>query len=258
MNTLLEPSADASGICPNEVLPHLVDAGHTADHTKPDEFLFGRDFEEKFRAAKKLVKIWALLIFPERHPPCKKEEGGQQHAPSASLVSRPESDLTRKRPVHQRREMKPFRGQQRPSPECSNQEVHQAKQGPLEVSSSAQLAGRLSGFYTAWSNIADNPTILSWVTGYEIPLVCVPYRREIPYNYSFPPKELQLMRKAIAELMDMGAVVHCAPVEGQYLSKIFLTDKANGTKRFILNLKQLNNYVQYFHLKWKTIEQPLS
>nr|CAH7767179.1 unnamed protein product [Callosobruchus chinensis] len=88
--------------------------------------------------------------------------------------------------------------------------------------------------------------------------VCVPYRREIPYNYSFPPKELQLMRKAIAELMDMGAVVHCAPVEGQYLSKIFLTYKANGTKRFILNLKQLNNYVQYFHLKWKTIEQPLS
>nr|CAH7743070.1 unnamed protein product [Callosobruchus chinensis] len=27
MNTLLEPSADASAICPNEVLPHLVDAG---------------------------------------------------------------------------------------------------------------------------------------------------------------------------------------------------------------------------------------
>nr|CAH7718352.1 unnamed protein product [Callosobruchus chinensis] len=191
MNTSLEPSADASGICPNEVLPHLVDAG--------------RKIQSSQKSRKKIVKIWALLIFPERHPPCKKEEGGQQHAPSASL-----------------------------------------------------LAGRLSGFYTAWSNIADNPTILSWVTGYEIPLVCVPYRREIPYNYSFPPKELQLMRKAIAELMDMGAVVHCAPVEGQYLSKIFLTDKANGTKRFILNLKQLNNYVQYFHLKWKTIEQPLS
>nr|CAH7733256.1 unnamed protein product [Callosobruchus chinensis] len=221
MNTLLEPSADASGICPNEVLPHLVDAGHTADHTKPDEFLFGRDFEEKFRAAKNLEKT-------------SKDLGTANF--SGKTSARATTTL----------------------PECSNQEVHQAKQGPLEVSSSAQLAGRLSGFYTAWSNIADNPTILSWVTGYEIPLVCVPYRREIPYNYSFPPKELQLMRKAIAELMDMGAVVHCAPVEGQYLSKIFLTDKANGTKRFILNLKQLNNYVQYFHLKWKTIEQPLS
>nr|CAH7730268.1 unnamed protein product [Callosobruchus chinensis] len=221
MNTLLEPSADASGICPNEVLPHLVDAGRAADHTKPDEILFGRDFEEKFRAAKNLEKS-------------SKDLGTANF--SGKTSARATTTL----------------------PECSNQEVHQAKQGPLEVSSSAQLAGRLSGFYTAWSNITDNPTILSWVTGYEIPLVCVPYRREIPYNNSFPPKELQLMREAIAELMDMGAVVHCAPVEGQYLSKIFLTNKANGTKRFILNLKQLNNYVQYFHLKWKTIEQLLS
>nr|CAH7730640.1 unnamed protein product [Callosobruchus chinensis] len=251
MNTLLEPSADASGICPNEVLPHLVDAGHTADHTKPDEFLFGRDFEEKFRAAKNLEKTSKDLgtaNFSGKTSAVQKRGGGQQHAPSASLET----------PGSSKKGDETIRRATTTLPECSNQEVHQAKQGPLEVSSSAQLAGRLSGFYTAWSNIADNPTILSWVTGYEIPLVCVPYRREIPYNYSFPPKELQLMRKAIAELMDMGAVVHCAPVEGQYLSKIFLTDKANGTKRFILNLKQLNIYVQYFHLKWKTIEQPLS
>nr|CAH7739491.1 unnamed protein product [Callosobruchus chinensis] len=240
MNTLLEPSVDASGICPNEVLPHLVDAD-TADHTKPDEFLFGRDFEEKFRATKNLEKTSKDLgtaNFSGKTSAVQKRGGGQQHAPSASLET----------PGSSKKGDETIQRATTTLPECSNQEVHQAKQGPLEI----------KWFYTAWSNIADNPTILSWVTGYEIPLVCVPYRREIPYNYSFPPKELQLMRKAIAELMDMGAVVHCAPVEGQYLSKIFLTDKANGTKRFILNLKQLNNYVQYFHLKWKTIEQPLS
>nr|CAH7763902.1 unnamed protein product [Callosobruchus chinensis] len=91
MNTLLEPSADASGICSNEVLPHLVDAGQ-----KTSKDLGTANFSGKTSAVQK-------------------RGGGQQHAPSASLVSRPESDLTRKRPVHQRREMKPFRGQQRPS-----------------------------------------------------------------------------------------------------------------------------------------------
>nr|CAH7747930.1 unnamed protein product [Callosobruchus chinensis] len=246
MNTLLEPSPDASGICPNEILSHLVDAGHTADHIKPDEFLFGRDFEEKFRAAKNLEKTSKDLGTANF--------SGKTSAPGIS----PGERFNQETPGSSKKGDETIQRATTTLPECSNQEVHQAKQGPLEVSSSAQLAGRLSGFYTAWSNITDNPTILSWVTGYEIPLVCVPYRREIPYNNSFPPKELQLMRKAIAELMDMGAVVHCAPVEGQYLSKIFLTDKANGTMRFILNLKQLNNYVQYFHLKWKTIEQPLS
>nr|CAH7719020.1 unnamed protein product [Callosobruchus chinensis]CAH7754940.1 unnamed protein product [Callosobruchus chinensis] len=205
MNTLLEPSADASGICPNEVLPHLVDAGHTADHTKPDEFLFGRDFEEKFRASKNLEKTSKDLGTANFSGKTSAETPGSSKK-GDETIQRATTTL----------------------PECSNQEVHQAKQGPLEVSSSAQLAGRLSG-YTAWSNIADNPTILSWYV-YHI-------GGKFHRITRFLQKNCSSCAKAIAELMDMGAVVHCAPVEGQYLSKIFLTDKANGTKRFILNLK---------------------
>nr|CAH7767178.1 unnamed protein product [Callosobruchus chinensis] len=86
MNTLLEPSADASGICPNEVLPHLVDAGHTADHTKPDKFLFGRDFEEKFRAAKNLEKTSKDLgtaNFSGKTSAVQKRGGGGSNTPLA-------------------------------------------------------------------------------------------------------------------------------------------------------------------------------
>nr|CAI5821183.1 unnamed protein product [Callosobruchus analis] len=144
MNTLLERSADASTICPNDVLPHLVDAGRiftdlfhdvsitrlqlitqtlsktkkdTAGHTKSDEFLFGRDFEEKSKAAKSLEKISKDMRAANSSGKTfalQKRGGGSNTPLGASLVPRPEKHLNRKRSVHQRREMKPFRGQHPP------------------------------------------------------------------------------------------------------------------------------------------------
>ncbi|KAJ8972303.1 hypothetical protein NQ317_017202 [Molorchus minor] len=57
------------------------------------------------------------------------------------------------------------------------------------------------------------------------------------------------MTAAVNDLLDMGAVVKCTPVQGQFISNIFLTDKSNGGKRFILNLKNLNSFIRNTHFK---------
>lgn len=44
-------------------------------------------------------------------------------------------------------------------------------------------------------------------------------------------------------MLQLGAIEECSPKDNQFLSSIFLHPKTDGTWRFILNLKKLNNYV---------------
>lgn len=57
------------------------------------------------------------------------------------------------------------------------------------------------------------------------------------------------MNLAIKKLLELGAISTCSPTRGQFISKIFLTAKPNGDKRFILNLKPLNKFISKFHFK---------
>lgn len=54
---------------------------------------------------------------------------------------------------------------------------------------------------------------------------------------------------AINDLLLKGAIVKCHSQPHQFLSNIFLTDKSNGEKRFILNLKNLNKFIEPPHFK---------
>lgn len=61
--------------------------------------------------------------------------------------------------------------------------------------------------------------------------------------------EKQDMLLEIYKLTELGAIVPCEPCEGQFISKTFLAPKPDGTKRFILNLKTLNKFIEPLHFK---------
>lgn len=110
-------------------------------------------------------------------------------------------------------------------------------------------AGRLQHFYDCWLRLTDNLTILSWIRyGFPIPFAKQPRQFIVPTN-TFSPSEKDEMSKAINKLLNLGAIVRCKPCNGQFISKIFLAPKPNGGKRFILNLKPLNKFVQKIHFK---------
>ena len=47
---------------------------------------------------------------------------------------------------------------------------------------------------------------------------------------------------------------HCA---GEYISSIFIRPKKDGTDRLILNLKNLNDHVEYHHFKMDTLQSAI-
>lgn len=57
------------------------------------------------------------------------------------------------------------------------------------------------------------------------------------------------MMEAINKLKSLGAISECNVTKDQFISKIFLTSKSNGEKRFILNLKPLNKLIKNEHFK---------
>ncbi|KAI8441961.1 hypothetical protein MSG28_005632 [Choristoneura fumiferana] len=125
--------------------------------------------------------------------------------------------------------------------------------GPEQTTCNAALnkvhAGRIQYFYNCWYNMTSNSLVLSWVlNGFSIPFISKPYQGNTPIN-CFSQAEKADMQLAIQNLKDLGAITICSPSRDQYLSKIFLTPKPNGAKRFILNLKNLNKFVEKAHFK---------
>lgn len=57
------------------------------------------------------------------------------------------------------------------------------------------------------------------------------------------------MSLAIQNLLKLGAVSVCNRSPGDFISNIFLAKKPNGGKRFILNLKSLNKFIDTIHFK---------
>lgn len=58
---------------------------------------------------------------------------------------------------------------------------------------------------------------------------------------------------AINRLLAIGVIKKCKPCAGQFLSKYFLTQRANSSTRFIFNAKKLNEFITPVHFKMEDI-----
>lgn len=117
------------------------------------------------------------------------------------------------------------------------------------VSHKNKFAGRLSFFKAAWMKVTNNPTVLSWIEGYKIPFHRLPPSTDSTQSRELSCDEKTALLAATKELLSLGAISICTSIPTQFISPIFLTDKSNGKKRFILNLKKLNTYVHTSHFK---------
>lgn len=105
-------------------------------------------------------------------------------------------------------------------------------------------AGRLKDFVSEWQKLTSDRNILNIIAHCEI---------EFKDNI-LPIQKPNSVRNLT---INMGAIEEVSPVKGQFISSIFVRPKKSGEYRVILNLKNLNEFVEYHHFKMDTFNTAL-
>ena len=67
------------------------------------------------------------------------------------------------------------------------------------------------------------------------------------------PQEAYHVDSQIGKFLQKGIIVASSHEQGEFISNIFLQPKKHRSFRMILNLKELNKFVQYHHFKMESI-----
>ena len=65
----------------------------------------------------------------------------------------------------------------------------------------------------------------------------------------FNSKEKIALKSEIDTLIQKEVIVEVQHSHDEFISSVFLRPKPNGTKRMILNLKDVNEFIVYHHFK---------
>ena len=90
--------------------------------------------------------------------------------------------------------------------------------------------------------------------GVQIEFVNEPLQARPPRVHGFEDSEKRIINENVEALLSKGVIEQCSYTQGQFVSTIFLRPKKDGSHRFILNLKNLNNSVEYKHFKMETLD----
>ena len=88
--------------------------------------------------------------------------------------------------------------------------------------------------------------------GYQLEFNSFPVQfavRETKFNKN----EGEIMDIELQKLIDKGVIEETEHSEGEYISTVFLRPKKDGKYRLILNLKQLNEHIEYCHFKMERL-----
>jgi hypothetical protein len=120
-------------------------------------------------------------------------------------------------------------------------------------------AGRISQRIGKWRKITSDRLLLRQIQACYIEFVKKPYQRWPERPLRFSQEELQFARREMENLIHKGVLCQVTHVQGEFVSNVFLRPKKEqGKYRMILNLKKLNEFVEYHHFKMDTLETVLT
>ena len=106
-----------------------------------------------------------------------------------------------------------------------------------------QLAGRLEHFLSNWKLLTQDQFILEMVVGIQIPFTTFPHQNQVPPLTFHNQSEKVAIDREISEMLQKGPIQVVSPMNGEFLSSVFLVKKKDGGNRPVINLKELNSYV---------------
>ena len=140
---------------------------------------------------------------------------------------------------------------------CNVSKTNIYKDDLLEKSLHFQ-AGQVRNYSPHWELLTNDPVILDAIKHYHIEFeLDDPIQNKETHNIRCSSNERNRISMEISKLLSKGLLelTHRSP--GDFISNIFVRPKKDGSYRMILNLKPLNEFVDYHHLKMDTFQTAL-
>ena len=118
----------------------------------------------------------------------------------------------------------------------------------------SEVAGRLASFVDTWKVLTKDTWVLDAIQGYHIPFSGKPYQPHRPQEGVFSQEQTALMKEEVDSLLQKAAISSCPNTLEGFYSTLFLVPKKNGQMRPVINLKQLNKWVETPHFKMEGIQ----
>ena len=116
----------------------------------------------------------------------------------------------------------------------------------------SSVAGSLRFFGKQWKDITSDYKILEIASGMKIELQDDVIQERVPVQFKFQEQEKADINVELNKLLEKGVFMESKHEAGEFISTIFTRPKKEGL-RMILNLKELNDYVTYYHFKMDTL-----
>ena len=88
-----------------------------------------------------------------------------------------------------------------------------------------------------WTELTDNQEILDIVSGYQLDFLEIPHQQKPPTPFNLSKEEERLVDLEVE------------PCENQFLSNIFTIPKKGGERRPVVDMRDLNNFIEPVHFK---------
>ena len=119
-------------------------------------------------------------------------------------------------------------------------------------------AGQVKHHLPMWESLTNDPVILDAIKHHHIEFEAEsPTQRIRPNKIHFSPEEIAIIDAEIAKLVSKEILTLVNYTPDSFISNIFIRPKKDGTHRVILNLKPLNEFVDYHHFKMDTFRTAL-
>ena len=119
-------------------------------------------------------------------------------------------------------------------------------------------AGQVKHHLPMWESMTNDPVILDAIKHHHIEFEAESPTQRIRLNkIHFSPEEIVIIDAEIAKLVSKKTLTLVNYPPDSFISNIFIRPKKDGTHRMILNLKPLNEFVDYHHFKMDTFRTTL-
>ena len=112
--------------------------------------------------------------------------------------------------------------------------------------------GSIKSHLEQWALLTSDPEVIEMVMGMPISITSELYPLNT-YQYPLNKKEHNFIEEELKNLLRKKVIKKSLPEPGEFISPIFVREKTDGGFRLILNLKKLNETVEYKKFKMETI-----